>query len=129
VVVLRRYEAFPDPATKYAQLESPPLAEVTVAGPTNVKRGQDATFEIRITFEGRPYEVADIEFVKYLLFDAIGNLIIVGDASADADGRWAIRVAGAQTAALPVGANRLEVVVASKLVGKPSFAKIEFVTR
>lgn len=129
VVVLRRYEAFPDPATKYAQFGKPPLAKVTVAGPTSVKRGQDVAFEVRITFEDRPYEVADIEFVKYLLFDAAGSLVIVGEASVDADGRWAIRVAGAQTAALPVGANRLEVVVASKLVGIPSSAKTEFVTR
>ncbi len=129
VVVLRRYEAFPDSATKYAALGRPAIADVALTGPRIVGRGQDVDFRVGITFNGEPYRVADIESVKYLLFDATGNLILVGDASADADGQWAIRVAGAQTAAFPIGVNRLEVVVASKLVGKPSFAQTEFVTR
>jgi len=129
VVVLRRCETFPDPAAKYAQLGTPPVATVTVLGPTTVTRGQEAVFELQITFGDQPYPTADLEFVKYLLFDPTETLVTVGDADAEKDGLWTVRLSADATAKLPVGVNRLEVAVASRLVGKPSFAQFEFAVR
>jgi hypothetical protein len=90
--------------------------------------GEEASFDVFVDFQGEPYAVDDIAEVKYLLFDAQGNLVEVGAAEAVEDGLWTVTLSPETTGQLEVGSNRLEVVVVSKLVALPSFADLQFVT-
>ncbi|HSV85767.1 MAG TPA: ABC transporter substrate-binding protein [Levilinea sp.] len=125
-VILQRNPNHPDNATKWDRWAAPAIAEVEVDGPARVTIGEEATFEVFVSFAGNPYAVADVREVKFLLFDATGVLAQVGVATAIEDGLW--EVALTDTSGLAVGSNRLEVVVVSNLVAVPSSAVIEFVT-
>jgi len=124
-VVLARYENFPDPADKWVRFASPKIAVVDVTGPASVTIGTDATFDVFVTYEDAPYPQAEIGGVKFLLFDAAGNLVAKGDATAVADGQYQVVV---PTTGLAAGSNKLEVAVTSKVVSIPSFGSVEFVT-
>lgn len=127
VVELKRFEQFPDPADKWARFQDPRYASAEVAGPSTVTIGDEASFEVKVTYEGAPYPTEDIDFVKYLLFDARGELALVGQAEAAEDGQWEITFTPEQMAQLEAGSHRLEVIVAPIPVAKPTFASLEFV--
>ena len=98
---------------------------VDLTGPASVKIGDQATFDVSVTFDNAPYPQAEISGVKFLLFDASGNLVTVGEATFVADGQYQIVL---PTSALAAGSNKIEVAVTSKMVSIPGFASIEFVT-
>jgi len=125
-VILQRNPDFPDAANKWDRFSAPAIAEVEVDGPARVTIGEDATFDVFVSFEGAPYAVADIIEVKYLLFDATGQLAEVGVATAVEDGLWEVTLTN--TSGLAAGSNRLEVVVVSRRVAVPSSDAIQFVT-
>lgn len=127
-VQLLRNPNFPDLATKWERFEEPRIAEVDVDGPSLVTIGAPAEFEVFITFRDELYPVADISEVKYLVFDATGELALVGEAEAVEDGLWRIVLDADATARLPEGASRLEVAVAPLIVSIPTFESLEFVT-
>jgi hypothetical protein len=62
------------------------------------------------------------------VFDATGTLAFSGMGEAAEDGRYAIVLTADQTGGLEPGANRIEVIVASKMVSVPSTGTYEFVT-
>jgi len=125
VVELHRFDRFPDLSTKWVRFEEPRIASVAVSGPSTVRTGQEATFDVRITFKGQPYPAQDIEEVKYLLFDAKRNLI--ANAAAERAGeRWKIVLSPAVTQRLGAGSSQLEVIVVSRAVSIPSFATVRF---
>ena len=128
VLVLKRFTEFPDPAEKWLRFAEPRIAEVEVSGPERVIIGQGAEFEVEVTFEGEPYPLKDVDFVKYLVFGARGELILDGVAAAVRDGLWRIALTAEETAKLEEGSNRLEVIVAPLLVSIPSFASRTFIT-
>jgi hypothetical protein len=105
------------------------LATAAVTGPARIRPGAAANFDVRVTTAGRPYPVRDIERVRFLLFDARGELALTGDATAVRDGAWRINLTAAQTGRLAVGTARIEVVVVSRLVSIPAFASIDTVVR
>ena len=129
VVQLDRYDGFIDPAGKWDRFGAPAMASATVTGPARVRPGAAASFDVRVTTAGRPYPVRDIESVKFLLFDARGEVALTGDATAVRDGQWRINLTAAQTGRLPVGTARLEAVVISRLVSISAVAAIEVVVR
>jgi len=86
-----------------------------------------ATFEVRITFKGRPYAAEDIEEVKYLLFDAKSQLVANG-AAQHAGEAWTLTFAPEVTRRLSPGSSRLEVIAVSRAVSIPSFATVSFTT-
>ena len=51
-----------------------------------------------------------------------------GNATAAANGEWTISLTADQTNKLAAGSNRLEAIVVSKVVAKPSFESLSFVT-
>ena len=104
------------------------IAEVSVDGPARVASGDEATFEVTIDFGGDAYAIADIDEVKYLVFDALGELALTGTAEAVEDGLWQITLSAEDTAGLESGANKLEVAVAPLRVSIPTFSSLEFVT-
>jgi peptide/nickel transport system substrate-binding protein len=127
-LILERYAAFPDPATKWAGASAPAIAEVEVSGPGQVTIGDEAVFDVFVEFQGEPYAVDDIKQVQYLLFDATGTLVEQGEATAAEDGLWQVTLSADTTGALEAGSNRVEIVAVSNLVALPSLGSFEFVT-
>ena len=129
VVVLRRFPGFTDPVTKWDVFSEPKIAAVKVSGPASFRAGTAQNLKVEITFKDKPYELAQLDFVKYILFDGAGNIVATGTAEPVKDGEYVIKLTADMTRPL-VGACKVEVVVASKVVGMPSFASFSFaVTR
>jgi peptide/nickel transport system substrate-binding protein len=128
VVVARRSELFSDPSDKWVRFSEPRIADVEVSGPRMVKIGAAADFQVQVTFQGKPYRGEDVEVVRFLLFDARGELVDLANAQEDRVGAWRITLTDKQTARLAAGSNRLEVIVTPRLVAVPSFKTYWFVT-
>ena len=118
---------FFDASDKWARFAAPKIAVVDVTGPDQVAIGAEATFEVSVTYEGAPYPQAEISGVKYLLYDAAGNLVTVGEATAVADGQYQIVLPADITNQLAAGSAKLDVAVTSIVVSIPSFGSYEFV--
>jgi peptide/nickel transport system substrate-binding protein len=127
IVELVRFPRFADPATKWLRFGEPKIPAVAVTGPATVRVGTEAAFDIRVTHAGRPYPPAQIETVRWLLFDGRGELAATGDARA-AGGTWRAVLPAATTGRLAPGSNRLEVIVVSRVVAVPTFASFTFST-
>ncbi|MEP0806329.1 MAG: hypothetical protein HRF47_12610 [Chloroflexota bacterium] len=127
-LTLKNNDNYIDLADKWARFASPRIAEAEVDGEGRVTIGQEAVFDVFVTFEGEPYASADIAEVKYLLFNANGELAATGVAEAAGEGQYTVTLPADVTSKLPAGSNKLEVVVVSKLVSIPTFAPFEFVT-
>jgi peptide/nickel transport system substrate-binding protein len=127
-LTLTRYESYPDNAAKWSRFGEPRIAAVELDGSGQVPIGSEAQFDVFVDFNGEPYANADISEVKYLLFDAKGNLVGTGPAEAAEDGHFLVNVPADVTSKLEAGSNKLEVVVVPSIVSVPSFASFEFVT-
>ena len=126
--VLKRNENYPDLADKWARFSAPKVGVVDVSGDGQVTAGQEAVFDVFVTFNNEPYPADEIELVKYLVFDANGELAASGDAELVSDGQYVVTLGPDITNALEAGSSRIEVAVASKLVSIPFFSSFEFVT-
>ena len=127
-VVMLRNEDYPDPSDKWARFADPAIADVAVDGPGRVAAGEEATFSIDVSYGGAAYAMDDIDQVKYLVFDATGELVETGEAAGVEDGLWEVTLGSDLTSGLEAGSNRLEVVVVSNLVALPSLGSMDFVT-
>jgi peptide/nickel transport system substrate-binding protein len=128
IVVIRRSEFFSDPAEKWVHFTEPRIAEVEVSGPRMVKVGSAVEFQVQVTFQGKPYPAEDVEIVRFLLFDARGELVELANAEGVRAGVWRVALTGKQTARLQEGSSRLEAVVTPRVVAVPSFKTFWFVT-
>jgi peptide/nickel transport system substrate-binding protein len=128
-LILQHYDAYPDPATKWDRFATAPVPEVLVDGPGSVTIGEEATYDIFVTLQGEPYAVADIDMVKYLVFDATGELAYVGDATAVEDGYWQAVLGADVTGALEAGSNQFAAIVVSKRALVPITETMQFVTQ
>ncbi|MCS7220857.1 MAG: ABC transporter substrate-binding protein [Anaerolineae bacterium] len=126
-VSIVRNPNYPDPATKWAGFGEPKLATVEVDGPGQVTAGTEATFDVFVTYQDEPYPAAEIEAVKYLVFDAAGTLVATGEAEQVADGEYRVALSADVTEQMEAGAAKLEVAVTSKVVSIPRFGTFEFV--
>lgn len=126
-LVLKNFADFPDLADRWAQFSEPKKATTLLDGPGQVKSGDEAVFDVTINFKDEPYPLADIARVKYILYDATGAVVSVGDATAVADGQYQVTVSAEETAKLPTGSARLEVAVVPIPVAIPSFTSFDFV--
>jgi peptide/nickel transport system substrate-binding protein len=127
-VLLKRNLEYPDDANKWLRFSEPRVAVVEVEGPESVTIGQEAAFDVLVTFKDEPYPAADVAQVKFLVLDATGALAGSGAAEGVADGQWKVTLPAELTAKLAAGSNRLEVVVVPSVVSLPSFAAMQFVT-
>ena len=101
-----------------------------VDGPGQVGIGDEAVYDVFIDLdEGVPYPVADISMVKYLVFDATGELVFTGDAEAIEDGYWQAVLDAGITGDLEAGSNRLAVIAVSKNALVPVRQTVNFVTQ
>jgi len=119
---------FPDMADRWSQFSAPKIAEVEMDGPGQVVIGEEATFDVYVTYEGEAYPGDEIKEVKYILYDATGALVEIGEAAFVADGQYSVVLSAEATGALEAGANKLEVAAAPYPVAIPTFQSIEFVT-
>ncbi|MEM7131376.1 MAG: ABC transporter substrate-binding protein [Chloroflexota bacterium] len=127
-VILKRFGDYPDDADKWTRFSTPQIADVLVEGDSRVTVGEETIFDVDVSFNGEPYAIDDIDTVKYLIFDAVGELAISGEAESIEDGLFQVVLTAEQTAELETGANRVEIAVVPKLVSVPTFGSVEFVT-
>jgi len=128
IVTLYNNPDYVDKSDKWAVFSTPRLSEVAVDGPGMVTIGEDAVYDVFITFEGEPYPIDEIDFVKYLLFGADGEIVEVASGQPVEDGYFTVTLSAETTALLTAGSNKLEVIVVVIPVSIPSFSTIEFVT-
>jgi peptide/nickel transport system substrate-binding protein len=127
-LVLASYSDSPDASDRWNVFSEPKMAVVEISGPTQVKIGEAATFDVSVTFKGDPYPQAEIKMVKYLLYDATGTLVKADLATFVADGQYQVVLPAEITAALAAGANKLEIAVVPLTVSVPTFTSVQFVT-
>jgi peptide/nickel transport system substrate-binding protein len=126
-LVLKNFEDFPDTTDRWAQFSEPQLATTVVDGPGQVQVGSEVVFDVTVNFKDQPYPQADLNGVKYILYDATGTVITVGDAEAVGEGLYQVTLVPDVTADLPTGSARLEVVAVPIPVAIPSFTSVDFV--
>ncbi|GAB4497835.1 MAG: ABC transporter substrate-binding protein [Anaerolineales bacterium] len=125
---LKQFADYPDLADRWARFGAPKIADVEIDGAGQVTIGDEATFDIFVTFEGEAYPADEIKQVKYLLYDATGVVVSVGEAEAVGDGQYTVVLPADVTSTLAAGANKLEVAVVPLPVAVPTFQSFEFVT-
>jgi peptide/nickel transport system substrate-binding protein len=128
-IILRHNPDYPDPVTRWDRFAAAPVPEVLVDGPGSVTTGQEATYDIYVTFQDEPYAVDEIDMVKYMVFDATGELATVGHATAVEDGHWQAVLGADLTGSLEAGSNRFAVIVVSKRAVLPITETLQFVTQ
>jgi peptide/nickel transport system substrate-binding protein len=126
-LVLKQNPDFVDLSDRWAIFSEPRLATTTLDGPGQVKAGEEAVFDATVTFKDEPYPQTDIARVKYILYDATGTVVVVGDAVAVGDGQYQVTLSADVTSKLPTGSARLEVAVVPIPVAIPSFTSLDFV--
>ena len=122
------YGRYPDSSDRWASFGEPKIAAVAVTGPTSVKVGDAAAFDVAVTFKGAPYPANEIKKVKYLVYDATNTVVAVGDATKVADGKYTVNLGADVTGKLAAGANRIEIAVTPLPVAQPTFASANFQT-
>jgi peptide/nickel transport system substrate-binding protein len=127
-LTLARFEDYPDLADRWSGFTEPKLAEVELDGPGQVTIGDEAAFDLFVNFHGEPYASDEIKFVKYLLYNAKGEIVEIGEVEATTDGQYSIVLSSETTSKLEAGSNKLEVAVVPLTVAIPAFVSIEFVT-
>jgi peptide/nickel transport system substrate-binding protein len=125
---LLRNADYPELANRWSTFGTPRMATVELDGPGQVTIGQEATYDIFVTFNEQPYPADDILEVKVLLYDATGEVVHTALAEATADGQYSFTLPADVSANLAAGANKLEVAVVPRVVAVPTFASLEFVT-
>jgi peptide/nickel transport system substrate-binding protein len=126
-VILKHNPNYKDLADKWSGYSAPKIADVEVDGAGRVTAGSEATFDVYVTFGGEDYPLAELDGVKFLVFDATGALAYVGDGVAVEDGLYTVTVPADVTGGLETGASRIEVIVVSKVVSIPTSSTFEFV--
>lgn len=125
---LKQFADYPDLSDHWARFGAPKIAEVEIDGAGQVAIGAEAAFDVFITFQGEAYPADEIKMVKYLLYDATGAVVSVGEATPVADGQYSVVIPADVTAKLAAGANKIEVAVVPLPVAIPTFQSFEFVT-
>ena len=128
-LVLKSYAGYADLSSRWSsKFTEPKVAVVDITAPDSVKIGQPATFDVAVTYAGKPYAQSDIKTVKYLVYDATGAVVVSDIATAVADGKYQVVLSSDITSKLATGSNKLEVAVVPIPVNTPTFASVEFVT-
>lgn len=126
-LVLKNNTDFVDLADRWSAFSEPKRATTLVDGPGQVKAGDEAIFDVTVTFKDTPYLLVDVARVKYILYDATGAVVAVGDATPVDDGQYQVILTSEVTSQLPTGSARLEVAVVPIPVAIPSFTSLDFV--
>ncbi len=126
-LVVKNYPEYADLANKWDRFGEPMLPVVDASGPSKVAIGQEATFDVLVSYKDAPYPKDDLEGISFLLYDSEGNMIGKGQGQYVADGQYAITLPTDLTAQLKDGASQMEIIATSKVVAIPVFATVNFV--
>lgn len=128
-IIMQHNPDYPDSATRWDAFSSAPVPEVVVDGPGSVTIGEEVTYDIFVTFEGEDYAVDEIGMVKYLVFDATGELAYVSEATVVGDGHWQAVLGADVTGGLEAGSNQIAAIVVSDRALLPVTEVMQFVTQ
>lgn len=127
-LTLKHFADYPDLADRWSDFGEPKLPEVTLDGAGSVKIGDEATFDVNVTFKDEAYAADGIKEVKYLVYNAKGEVVTKGLATLDVDGHYIVTLGSDVTSKLETGSNKIEVAVIPISVAVPTFISFEFVT-
>ena len=119
---------YPDLADRWSGFGQPKIADVKIDGAGQVMIGEEATFDIFVSFDGEPYPSDEIKQVMVLLYNANGEIIFTGQAESVAPGQYQVLLSAEDTAKFESGSNKIEVAVVPLPVSIPTFTSIEFIT-
>ncbi len=126
-LVVKHFDDYPDLADRWDMFAKPKIAAAEIDGPGQVKIGDIASFDVYVTFENKPYASKEIKQVKYLLYNAANELVVIGEATPVEDGHYVVKLTSEDIAALGAGASKLEIAVIPIPVSQPTFTSVEFV--
>jgi peptide/nickel transport system substrate-binding protein len=121
---------YPDPSDRWAAFGEAPLGVAALEGPTDVKIGDAVDFTASFTNKntGDPYPSAEINEVKFLIYDDKGTTVFVGTGVATAtDGVFTLTVPADVTSTLVAGSGRIEVAGVFIPVAIPAFTTLDYV--
>jgi peptide/nickel transport system substrate-binding protein len=127
-LILQYNPEYPYMADRWSQFSTAPIPEVLLDGSDRVTIGEEAVYDVYVDLEGEPYAMDEISLVKYLVFDATGVLVEVGEGTAVEDGYWTVTLSGDTTGKLAEGSNQLAVIVVSSRALVPVTDTLQFVT-
>ncbi len=127
--VVKHYADYPYLADRWGNFGVPFIAEVELDGPGQVTVGEEAAYDVFVTFKGEPYNADYVKYVKVMLYDATGATVLVKEAEFVEEGLYKVTLTAEETGKLEAGANKLEVAVVPLVVNQPTFAAVEFVTQ
>lgn len=128
-LTLKHFADYPDLADRWSNYGEPKVATAEVEGPASVTIGQEASFDVFVTFKGEPYANADVKYVKAILYNAAGETVLVSEATAVEEGHFVFTLTAEESAKLVAGSNKLEIAVVPSVVNQPTFTAVEFVTQ
>jgi peptide/nickel transport system substrate-binding protein len=126
-LVVKNNSGYADLANKWDRFGEPMLPVVDASGPSKVAIGQEATFDVLVSYQDAPYPQADLENVSFLLYNSEGDMIGKGQGEYVADGQYAVKLSPELTAQLKDGASQMEIIATSRVVAIPVFATVNFV--
>jgi peptide/nickel transport system substrate-binding protein len=118
---------YPGDSDQWANYGEPKIADVEITGPSQVTAGDEAVFEIAVSYLGAPYPQDEIKIVTVLLYNAEGEIVSVTQAEAVGDGQYSVTLSPDVTGDLTAGSTKLEVAVVPLPVSIPTFESIQFV--
>jgi peptide/nickel transport system substrate-binding protein len=127
-IILQYNPDYPDPSSKWDRFATAPIPEVLLDGSDRVTIGEEAVYDVFVDLAGEPYPAADINIGKFLVFDATGELVHVGDLDVVEDGYWTATLTADITGGLAEGSNQLAVIVVSSRALVPVRDTLQFVT-
>ncbi|MFC2078188.1 ABC transporter substrate-binding protein [Candidatus Bipolaricaulota bacterium] len=129
IVVGVRFDDYIHDMNKFLAFSAPKLGVLEVDGPDTVAVGGDAVFDATLTYEGEAYAADEIQEVKYLVFDATGELAFSGLGVVLGDGQLQVSLSADETAMLIPGSSKIEIIAVLIPVAKPSFGSFSFIVQ
>jgi peptide/nickel transport system substrate-binding protein len=126
-IVVKTNPEFPDLSNKWAGFGEPMMPVMDATGPLQVTIGQEAAFDVLVSFKDAPYPEANMDNVLFLLYDADGAMVAKGQAELVTEGQYTAKLTPEMTAKLKNGTAQLELIAVSKVVALPVFAQATFV--
>jgi len=125
--VVKAWREYPLKADKFAFLAEPPVPVASITVPESVVPGLETRFSVKLTYKEQPYPTEKISFVKYLVTDPKGEVIIKGAASATSEaGVFNIVLTPTETGSFVPGVYTLSVIATSTEIATPATVEKQF---
>jgi peptide/nickel transport system substrate-binding protein len=116
-----------DFADRWDMFATPKIADAEIDGTGQVKLGEESAFDVYVTFDGDAYPANEVKGVKFLLYNAEGVLVEVGEAELVEDGQYIVTLTPEMLEKIGAGSAKIEVAVVLIPVSQPTFTTLEFV--